>query len=283
MFILINASLVLVFLYINWHIRFLFFTPDNPPLMMPPPGFGRFHQEPSMTFIIYKDVISYSIPVVFSVAVKSSQRWIKTEAAQKEAEKERLKSELLHLRYQLQPHFFFNSLNNIYALVDLKPELAKESIHTLSKLMRYMLYDSDIEEVSLNKEIQFMENYIYLMKIRTNDKVTISYDFPAQDSASEIRIAPLLFISLIENAFKHGVSLQNKSNIYFKLSAKDSKLEFISVNTNFPKADNDKSGSGIGLENLTKRLDLLYPERYSFTQSVNDGLYHAQLEIDLNQ
>jgi LytS/YehU family sensor histidine kinase len=191
-----------------------------------------------------------------------------------------LKSELQHLHYQLQPHFFFNSLNNIYALVDIAPEKAKTSIHSLSKLMRYMLYDTNEETVSLSKEIDFMKKYIDLMKLRISDKTKVTYNFPSEETG--IKIAPLLFISLIENAFKHGVSASKESEIDIKMTVKLQTVLFSIENDNFPKKTDDKSGSGIGLPNIEKRLNLLYPNKSSFKTFVKENRYMAQLEIETN-
>lgn len=279
-FFTVNAGLIVFFLFIQFMLRFTFFHRGMPP--MPPPSMPM-HREipPSMSLFMYKDVISYLIPVVFSVAVKATQRWAKADALQKEAEKEHLNSELQHLRYQLQPHFFFNSLNNIYSLVDKNPEQAKENIHTLGKLMRYMLYESETETVSLAKEIDFMKRYINLMQMRTSDNTTISYHFP--ELKVDVEIAPLLFVSLIENAFKHGISASKRTSIYFNMTLTNNILSFVSENTNFPKKETDKSGSGIGLDNLRKRLQLLYQEKYNLTQDIFNDTYSCVLTIDLDR
>ena len=217
-------------------------------------------------------------PLLFSIALKSTKRWVKTEAERKEATNVKLKSELQHLHYQLQPHFFFNSLNNIYALVDISPEQAKKSIHSLSKLMRYMLYETTDESVSLTKEIDFMKKYIELMKLRVSDKTVVNYSFPSEETG--ITIAPLLFISLIENAFKHGVSASKESTININITCTNKTVLFTIENDNFPKKTTDKSGSGIGLPNIEKRLELLYPNNNSFKTEVKDNHYRATLKIE---
>ena len=125
----------------------------------------------------------------------------------KDLERQRLESELQYLKYQLNPHFFMNTLNNIYALVDLNTEQAKKTIIELSKLMRYVLYEANKNQISLEHEIQFLENYIALMKLRYIDNLNIRTEFPVVVPC--VQIPPLLFISLLENAFKHGVSYQD--------------------------------------------------------------------------
>ncbi len=235
---------------------------------------------PPFKIFIYIQMLSYMAPLLFSIAIKTTQRWVKTEAERKEAANVKLKSELQHLHYQLQPHFFFNSLNNIYALVDISPEQAKTSIHSLSKLMRYMLYDTNEEMVSLSKEIDFMTKYIELMKLRVSDKTKVTYNFPLEETG--IKIAPLLFISLIENAFKHGVSASKESEIDIKMTVDNKTVLFSTENDNLPKKTDDKSGSGIGLPNIEKRLELLYSNQSSFKTFVKDNRYVAQLEIETN-
>ncbi len=231
------------------------------------------------SFYHFRAAFSLAITVAVSVAIRITQRWQKSETERKATETEQLKSTISHLQYQIQPHFFFNSLNNIYSLVDSAPEKAKDSIHRLSKLMRYTLHDATAEQVPLANEITFLKNYIDLMRMRLTDKVDVRYDFPAD--ADHTQIAPLLFIPLVENGFKHGVSANVPSFIFIKMRIEGQRLIFWVENTNFPKDERDKGGSGIGIENLQKRLRLLYPNRHQFRQTVQDGVFRTELEIDL--
>ncbi|CAM3523926.1 histidine kinase [Flavobacterium gelidilacus] len=235
---------------------------------------------PPIKMFFYIQTLSYMVPLLFSIAIKTTKRWIKTEAERKEADNFKLKSELQHLHYQLQPHFFFNSLNNIYALVDISPEQAKTSIHSLSKLMRYMLYETDVETLPLVKEVDFMKKYIDLMKLRVSDKTVVTYSFPSEETG--IKIAPLLFISLIENAFKHGVSASKESTIKINMVTNEKTVLFTIENDDFPKKSEDKSGSGIGIQNIEKRIELLYPNKNRFKTFVKDNRFIAQLEIETN-
>jgi sensor histidine kinase YesM len=232
---------------------------------------------PPFTMFIYVQMLSYLAPLLFSIAIKTTQQWVKTEAQRKEAANYKLQSELQHLHYQLQPHFFFNSLNNIYSLVDISPDQAKTSIHSLSKLMRYMLYETNMELVPLSKEIDFMKKYIDLMKLRVSDKTKVEYSFPSEETG--VQIAPLLFISLIENAFKHGVSSSKESLINIALTCDNNAVLFTIDNDNFPKEMDDKSGSGIGIQNLEKRLQLLYPNKFNFKTRLSVGRFVIHLEI----
>uniref|UniRef100_UPI004048D09D sensor histidine kinase n=1 Tax=Mariniflexile sp. TaxID=1979402 RepID=UPI004048D09D len=272
-FIIINVLIITVFLLLKEEIEGAFFqdimrkTPDKND------GSG-----PPFKMFIYIQMLSYMAPLLFSIAIKTTKRWVETEAERKEAANFKLQSELQHLHYQLQPHFFFNSLNNIYSLVDISPEQAKTSIHSLSKLMRYMLYETNMELVPLSKEIDFMEKYIELMKLRVSDKTEVNYSFPSEETG--IQIAPLLFISLIENAFKHGVSASKESHINITLACNKKTVLFTIENDNFPKQSDDKSGSGIGLKNLEKRLQLLYANKHSFKTILKDDRFLVHLEIE---
>jgi two-component sensor histidine kinase len=288
-YLLINCLIILIFLWINWHFRDLFMKPEMQGMMPPdnmqgpPEGFSSVRRmlPPPRKLFIFKDLFSFFIPVIFSFAVRATESWIKTEAEKTEIENRNLESELQHLKYQLQPHFFFNSLNNIYSLVDISPAKAQEAIHSLSKLMRYLLYDTGREKVELSQEIYFLKKYIQLMELRQTDKTKTTISFPDATS-TQYQIAPLLFIPLIENAYKHCVSATQPSNISFKIQIEGSKLIFSSENTNFPKSESDKSGSGIGLENLKKRLDLLYPHKYDLKYGVRDNIFWVRLKIEID-
>lgn len=272
LYVLINSCLIAFLIWINTEIKDAFV------LQVFNNGNNDLHRPPRKLFI-YIDIISFIVPVIFSLALKTTERWIKTEAERKEAANVKLQSELQHLKYQLQPHFFFNSLNNIYSLVDISPEMAKQTIHSLGKLMRYLLYETNNEKVSLEKEITFMTNYIELMKLRLTQNTEVKYEFPYMEN--DLLIAPLLFISLIENAFKHGVSADKSTEIIFKMTVKDNNVFFYSENFNFPKTQTDKSGSGIGLDNLEKRLLLLYPEKHSFVEKVVSDKFIVNLNIKI--
>ncbi|WP_034925210.1 sensor histidine kinase [Gillisia sp. CAL575] len=273
LFVIVNGVIIVFFLLLKEYIEEVYFQD-----LMRKSRQDKNAAGPPFKMFIYVQMLSYFAPLLFSIAVKTTKRWVQTEAERKEAVNIKLKSELQHLHYQLQPHFFFNSLNNIYALVDISPEQAKSSIHSLSKLMRYMLYDTNEELVSLSKEIDFMKKYIDLMKLRVSDKTEVTYCFPSQETG--IKIAPLLFISLIENAFKHGVSASKESSILINMTTNNKTVFFSIENDNFPKKINDKSGSGIGLPNVEKRLELLYPNKNSFKTSVIENRFVVQLEIE---
>lgn len=216
----------------------------------------------------------------FAIAIKSTLKSKTEETHRKKLENEHLKSEITYLKYQIQPHFFFNTLNNIYALIDNHPENAKNVLHRLSKLMRYILYQTDNQNVALIEEVTFIENYVELMKIRTASNVSITLNKPS--FIPGIQIPPLLYIPLVENSFKHGVDPIKPSIITLQFLNTADTLTFIAQNSYFPKDNQDKSGSGIGLENLNKRLEILYPDKsYTFEQSIVDQIHISKLSIPI--
>lgn len=237
---------------------------------------GKRHMPPFHAFV-YFDFLSNLLPVVFAMAIRYAQRNFSLEIAQKEAQAHKLQADLTQLRYQLQPHFFFNALNNIYSLIEFDPQKAQQSVHSLSKLMRHFMQNSDQKQISLAEEVDFLQQYISLMQLRLTDKTTVQVDFPKQ--VPQLTIAPLLFISLVENAFKHGVSATAATTLSFSLRVEGNTIIFRSENTKIPTQESLYS-SGIGIDNLKKQLTLLYPERHQYTIEEKEGKYIAQLTID---
>ncbi len=214
--------------------------------------------------ILYRDIISMSVTAGLSTAIKMTTQWYQSQAEQKELEKLHIESELQNLKHQLNPHFLFNTLNNIYSLISINQENAQNAVHQLSNLIRYVLYESDHPKVPLSKDLNFTTNYIKLMSLRLPSHVKLDTEILNADES--ITIAPLLFISLVENAFKHGVSPVLPSYISIRISMTGAnELECRVENSNFPKPEADKSGSGIGLINLRKRLELIYPSAFELT------------------
>lgn len=212
-----------------------------------------------------------------------SLRWNQDKAAQREALKSLTEAELKNLRNQLNPHFLLNTLNNIYALIAFDTDKAQQAVQELSKLLRYVLYDNQQMFVPLAKEIDFIKNYIELMRIRVSPQVTIETSFDIKPD-SQTPIAPLLFISLIENAFKHGISPTEPSFIRIAIGETEDQIHCTIRNSNYPKTRTDKSGSGIGLEQVSKRLELIYPGNYQWERSLSaDGSeYISSLKIKLH-
>ena len=269
-FIIINLLLIIVMA------SFMYFAHDFiMALNLDGRTLRRKRRYTSMPYVfIARNVFSLALIVGLSVAIKMSARWAKVESQRKELEKERTESELKNLKSQINPHFLLNTLNNIYALIEFNPPKAQTAVEELSKLLRHLLYDNNETYVSLVKEVEFIKNYIELMRIRLSKNVELTTNIDITPGTSTL-IAPLIYISLIENAFKHGITGNKKSFIYIQLLEKSNGVvEFVCKNSAFPKSESDKSGSGIGLNQVKRRLELLYPKRYTWNQNMEltDGV-----------
>lgn len=233
-------------------------------------------------FFILRDIFNLALAAAIATTIQLSVRWYHSEKARREAETARTEAELRNLRNQISPHFLLNTLNNIYALTAFDSERAQQAIEQLSIMLRHMLYDNQQELVNWDNEVQFLENYVNLMKIRLPQ--TVDVGFVASSAApAKVEVAPLLFISLIENAFKHGISPTEPSFIHIRLEATGEHIVCDIQNSNHPKSQQDRSGHGIGLQQVQRRLDLSYPERYSWERGVSaDGTtYRSRIEIRL--
>lgn len=247
----------------------------------PPPNEELMMKIKPPHFIFFmRDIATMIFAAGLSVAIRVSIRWNETEKARREAVKSRTEAELKNLRNQLNPHFLLNTLNNIYALIAFDSDKAQQAVQDLSKLLRYVLYDNQEMFVPLQKEIDFIKNYIELMRIRVSAKVNIVTEFNIKPQ-SQTPIAPLIFISLIENAFKHGISPSGESFINISISENDKEIICVIKNSNFPKTEKDKSGSGIGLEQVRKRLEIIYQGNYKWECYLSDNgkIYNSSIVI----
>ncbi|GAB3943616.1 histidine kinase [Spirosoma harenae] len=197
----------------------------------------------------------------FAVAIKLVKIWYRKQEAFQQVEREKLQAELQLLKSQIHPHFLFNTLNNLYALTLQKADHSPEVVVKLSELLRYMLYDCNAPEVSLQKEIEFMRNYIGLEQLRYGDRLDLSLTITG--NYQHKLIAPLLLIPFLENAFKHGTSEQlEQSWMHVDLSVQGNQLKFKVINSREPSSDDSAKIGGIGLQNVKKRLNLLYEKRH---------------------
>ncbi|WP_255362731.1 sensor histidine kinase [Tenacibaculum sp. MAR_2009_124] len=183
----------------------------------------------------------------------------------------------MHLQSQINPHFFFNMLNNLYGLVDKDSDKAKQLILKLSDMMRYSIYEGQKERVTLQQEIDFVRNFIKLHKMRYHKNITITFDVSVEDET--LKIVPLLFIILVENAFKHGVEvLRNNAFVNIFINSEEAQVCF-KIENNFDI--DEKSETGIGLENLKRRLILAYPKKHDFTHTIQQDMYSAKLTLNV--
>lgn len=194
-------------------------------------------------------------------------------------EKHVLERQLQYLKYQVNPHFLMNTLNNIHALVDIDPERAKASIVELSKLMRYVLYEGNNKLTSLSREVQFLNNYVRLMSMRYSDNVRISLDVPK--ILPDSMLPPPLLVIFVENAFKHGISYRNKSFVEISLKPQADRLLFNCRNSRQQKPQDENMKGGVGLSNVRRRLDLLFPGNYTLDIKEQEDTYTVHLDIPL--
>ena len=205
-----------------------------------------------------------------------------TDQKLKEVEAERATAELRNLRSQINPHFLLNTLNNIYALTAFDTPKAQQAIQELSKMLRHILYDYQQPKVALSDEVEFLQNYVNLMRIRLSDSVDVK--FQTFIANPQLEVAPMVFISLVENAFKHGVSPSEPSFIHIQIESADNQIVCDIQNSNHPKTANDHSGHGIGLQQVQRRLDLSYPDHYQWEHgSTDDGIYRSRIVIDTKE
>ena len=244
----------------------------------------RFPGPPRFRWIqTYQYGIISMVITVFALGLRVIEQHTASEKRQKELEKEKLNSELAFLKNQVSPHFFFNTLNNIYSLIEINTADAQQAVMKLSRLMRYLLYESEHGETQLSHEINFMNHYIDLMRLRISPKVDLSIEMP--ENNNNLKIPPLLFIPFIENAFKHGISYREKSFINIKMNIQENKIRFTCSNSLAQPTISgvEEKHSGIGLDNVKKRLDLLFPEKHNLKISKTESEFSVLLEIDLTR
>ncbi len=246
-----------------------------------PTGEARPGPSPRPPFQLFILINFFSMSVLitgFSFGLRVLARLNENERQRKELEREKLNSELAFLKNQVSPHFFFNTLNNIYALIGMDAPMAQQSVLNLSKLMRYLLYESEQGTTRLSHEIDFMKNYIDLMKLRLAPQVDLKVSFPGE--FDDFGFPPLLFIPFIENAFKHSLSFRGHSFIEINMEVTGSHIAFRCHNSVGESSQpGDGQHSGIGLENVRKRLNLLFPDRHQLLIKEKAGEFRVALDI----
>ena len=236
---------------------------------------------PGHTFNFIPSALHNIIPFLFTVFVSAAYKTladrIENEAVMAAKNKENLKSELSFLRSQISPHFLFNIMNNIAAMVRLKSDKLEPTIHKLSSLMQYMLYETDEEKVLLASEVEYLQNYIDLQQQRFSEKLVMEVSFDVKENWHAIE--PMLLIPFVENAFKHGTGLVDDPKIKVSLTANSNQLNFI-VKNKFITAESSKDkSSGIGLGNVKRRLELLYGKQHTLILDRSDGWFTASLQL----
>jgi two-component system, LytTR family, sensor kinase len=236
----------------------------------------------NLTYDFYS-LVTYYLVIGIGTSIGAVQRWQSEEEVRSAYEQQRINSELLYLKAQINPHFFFNTLNNIYSLINLDVEKAKTALLKLSRMMRYVLYETEKQHTFLTKEVDFIRDYIELMRLRLSGKVFLQIEIP--EKVNEAEIAPMLLLPFIENCFKHGISSQQESSIAVLLKVQDNILTLETKNKIFKSVENTPEGnaSGIGLSNTMRRLNLLYADKHKIEISQKEDLneYHVFLTLNL--
>lgn len=239
----------------------------------PSPNRNDFLRLPS-----FMPIIMLAIPIVVSTMLRMYTEWKGNEDLRVQVENEKVRSELQFLKTQLNPHFLFNSLNAIYSLSVKKSANASEAIISLSELMRYMLYETNKDFVPLGKELEYIKNYVHLQRLRLSDSENVILKISGEEKGKVI--PPLLFISFIENAFKWGTDFKGQTNVDINLLIKEESIKMHVINSKGTHREKSKN-SGVGLENIKNRLNLLYPDSYNLLVENGEKSYSVSLTLNL--
>lgn len=239
-------------------------------------GAARLHISLTV-FPWWGNILAAFLMVMANNVVKAMYRSMQADEDSERLQRQNIEAEMHYLRHQINPHFLMNSLNNIHALVDIDAEMSKKAIRQLSDMMRYVVYDTGEDAISLNQDIRFIEDYIELMRIRYPDDLDITFAYP-QNLDERIKVPPLIFIVFVENAFKHGVSYSEPSYIHCLITYVDGYVNAYFENSLHPNSNVRKAG--IGMENVRKRLALIYGKEYSLTvEEKSNEKYCVTLKI----
>ncbi len=269
--------------HIIWFVLLYSFTFFLPSLMGVPAPSNYTPLEERNIVLMYSvySFLTIFVDSCFAIVLYLGFDWFNKQKQTKELEKQNLQSELMLLKNQLNPHFLFNTLNNIDSLIKRNPDYASSSIIELSDMMRYMIYETNADKVPLQKELDYIDNYLKLQKLQYANQKLVQYD--VMGSPGDITIAPMLFIAFIENAFKHCTNKELRHAIRFSFRIEKDKIYFESVNNadETRKISKDLS-SGIGLETVKRRLEILYPNRYTLVIQQKNDLFCVSLTIMLH-
>ena len=297
--VLLVLTIVLFFVYVNCrHSNREQYHPDpvqtEPPrlkhhtseMFSPPfmdaPKISEKQNEFKLSGPIVMDTLIAILLLGCSLTIKLMFKHHENSRKMEQLENAQIRQELLQLKAQISPHFFMNSLNNIHGMIEIDSPKAQDMILELSGMMRYVLYESSTPMITLSKELKFLRNYISLMQVRYNsNKVAVKYTFPSEEELSSIEVPPLLFIVFIENAFKHGVDYQHSSFINIELSIDKHILTLQCINS--LHKNKEKTIGGIGLDNIRKRLDIIYDNAYSLDMNILDKIFIVTLTIPTKQ
>lgn len=244
------------------------------------PVTGQALSELNVKQAIYNNFVTQFFLVLASIAIKSAVDYIQLQKRMAEIAKEKAEAELAYLKAQINPHFLFNSLNAVYFLIDKKNTEAREALHKFSDMLRYQLYECNDRSIPIEKEISYLKDYVGLQQLRMNDNVSVH--FSCENDVAHFSIEPLLLIPFVENSFKHLSHFSGKKNeVQIKLSRENGSFLFSVYNTTEHK--NQKEAGGIGLKNVQKRLQLLYPGKHTLEVKEKEGWFGVELGLSLHQ
>ncbi len=279
--IILSCLLVFSILMALWHYYFrepvmtIRFKGDMPPgAGMPPRDFTILRLPPILPFLM-----TIGLGTSFEMVLN----WENQQKKIMESDRERMDTELRFLRTQINPHFFFNTLNSIYSLAIEKSDDTQKAILILSNLMRYILYESNTERVKLEREVDFLNDYISLQKMRMADELVPEIRFDVRIEDPGVLISPILLIPIVENAFKHSKSYTGKPQITIRLVAREGLLIFHVSNSIGELTDSQDEFSGIGLKNIQRRLDLIYPGHHHLTAQKSGKYFVVDLSIKFQE
>ncbi|MCW3114518.1 MAG: hypothetical protein JWR18_2914 [Segetibacter sp.] len=235
-------------------------------------------RRPSYLYPFTPSTAVFFLVFTVSTCTRVIQEWLGIESKRQEVENEKLATELSFLKSQINPHFLFNTLNNIYSLAVVKSEATADAVLKLSSIMRYVLSETKHDTVPLDKEIQFIKHYIELQKVRLTDKVSIEFNVEGETEGKQI--APLLLIPFVENAFKYGVSTKETSKLVFEIKATPDRIYFASTNDMMSTDKGNENNTGIGLKNTRRRLELLYADAHQLTVAEENKQFIVKLILN---
>ena len=267
------------FLFFKHLVSALGLPHDSPEYML---HYKHFEARDFKVFFFIRNIVNLTFALGCGLAARLSGRWYAAEMARSQAELGRAEAELQSLKSQISPHFLLNTLNNIYALTSIDTEKAQAAILELSKMLRYQLYEEFGSFVSVEREVEFLQNYVALMRLRLNRNVEVTTDFRLAPHR-EMRVAPHIFISIVENAFKHGVSITAPCHVHLRLDCDGKRLNFDCRNSYFPQRANDNADGGIGLRLVKSRLELSYPNAHTWEHGIDIARkeYYSRITLDL--
>jgi len=242
-----------------------------------------FHSKREVHFfpMYFDNLLEQSVTIAITTALKLSKDWYRQNQRAKALETQNLHAELRLLKAQINPHFLFNTLNNLYALTLKKSDLAPETVLKLSNIMEYMIYESNETTVPLEKEIKYLKDYIDLERLRQSEKTTIRFEVDGHVNGQ--RIAPLLLLPFVENTFKHGANkIADKARVDIHIQVDNKHLQLIAENNKPALAQNGHAHNGFGISNVVNRLKLVYPDRHQLDISDEPSSYTVHLNLDLS-